>query len=499
LWGWWYFQSPKPLLPPSSYNRLPVEKRGGYWPWGTAALLVTGGALLWSLLSSRFTYGQDHALRPIPEFLAAWGLIFAGMVLAWRLEWGRSWVAPLAVTVGLAARILLWPSGLIQENDVYRYVVDGQVLLHGGNPYRWSPLELPGAAEGDLAEALREPAAGTVLSRVGYPHLPTIYPPGAQLLFAAGALVGGWNWRGQRAVFLLADCLAGWLLWNWLGRRGGGRHTFVLYWWNPLVLKEVANSAHLDVVPALAILLALCLAEIRKEAGGWGTMTALAAGGLAKLYPLLLIPLWVRSRWTGGSSRRKRLLLQAAAVPAMCVLGYLPFSGIGWRRLTESLAAYADRWVMNDGFFALLWWLEHPRWVVAAALGAALTATAWKVGRGWTAATAAYWLLLSWFLLIPTPFPWYALPVAALLPVVSRRHAWPAVVLSGTFCLYYVHFLVEYRGLWEGWWVLARWVEHGAVWVAAVAGLWFGGGSRDTEFGSREGVTRTVVVKPAEE
>ncbi len=438
----------------------------------SASLLVTGGALAWTLLSFRFHYGQGHALRPIPEFLLAWAVIFAGMLLGWRLQWHRPWVAALVVAVGLAARVILWPSGLIQENDVYRYVVDGQVLLHGGNPYRWSPLELPGAATGRLGVELREPVPGTVLSRVGYPHLPTIYPPGAQVVFAAGALVGGWDWRGQRAVFLLFDGLMGLLLWKGLGRRSSGRRPFVLYWWNPLVLKEIANSAHVDIVPAAAILVALSLAESRAGAGGWKTVGALAAGGLAKLYPLLLVPVWLRHRWSLDERGRIRLLVQAALVPTICVLGYLPFAGVGWQRLTEALMAYADRWVMNEGVFALLGWMDHPRWGVAALVGIMALLSAWKVGRDWSLTTGAYWLLLGWFLLIPTPFPWYALPVIGLAPLVPSRHAWPAILLSGTFSLYYVRFLVEYRDLSDGWWVTARWVEHGSVWVAALAGLW---------------------------
>ncbi len=45
----------------------------------------------------------------------------------------------LILAVGGLVRLVLLPSSLIQENDVYRYVLDGQVLMAAQNPYRLSP------------------------------------------------------------------------------------------------------------------------------------------------------------------------------------------------------------------------------------------------------------------------------------------------------------------------------------------------------------------------
>lgn len=442
--------------------------------WVVSSGMVLGGACAWTILSSRFVYGEGHALRPIPEILSAWWLIFAGMLLAWHLPWRSRWVPGLVLGVGLAARIVLWPSALIQENDVYRYVLDGQVLVHGENPYRFAPAEYPEAATGPLADALSEAEAQVVLSRIGYPHLRTIYPPGAQLVFAAGAWLGGWDWRAQRLVLLGAELLVALILWHWLGRRSQGYSGFVLYWWNPLVLKELANSAHLDVLPALGVLAALWIADAGVDRRGRQVVSglSLAAGGLFKLYPLILLPAWITDQWRQGS--RWVALAVAALVPGLVIAGYLPFADIGWGRLTEGLAAYSDRWVMNEGVFGLLaLGFGQPRWLTAALIAVVSLWPAVRKEVPGALPARCYWLLLIWFLLIPTPFPWYALPIITLLPLVSRREALPAVVLSGVFSLYYLRFLVDYRGWPEVWWVLARVVEHGSVWlaVARVSGI----------------------------
>ena len=109
-----------------------------------SAWLIAGTGLLlsclgWTLLSYQFEFGQGHADRPIIGFLGlfllAWVSFLAGIVLLARKDPGPKTLI-LIVVVGLLARVVLIPSNLIQENDVYRYVLDGQVLLHGANPYQ---------------------------------------------------------------------------------------------------------------------------------------------------------------------------------------------------------------------------------------------------------------------------------------------------------------------------------------------------------------------------
>src|SRR5262249_40072484 len=67
--------------------------------------------------------------------------------------------------VALAARAALLPAPPSLSDDIYRYAWEGRVLLHGGNPYRQSPLD-PALA------GLRD---SRIFPGVNHPELATIY------------------------------------------------------------------------------------------------------------------------------------------------------------------------------------------------------------------------------------------------------------------------------------------------------------------------------------
>jgi len=163
----------------------------------------------------------------------------------------------LRLAVGGLVRLVLLPSSLIQENDVYRYVLDGQVLMAAQNPYRLSPVATTARAPEPLKSRLKESSARTTLSRIGYPYIPTVYPPVSQLAFAAGAWLSGWDWKGQRWVFTAVDLGVISILILLLPLFAIPRPWVLLYAWNPLVLKEVTNSAHVDILVTFFVLLLL--------------------------------------------------------------------------------------------------------------------------------------------------------------------------------------------------------------------------------------------------
>ena len=105
----------------------------------------------------------------------------------------------------IAMRELTQIDNLILENDVYRYVLDGQNLLHLQNPYQLSPEQIRNDPTHPLKSQLDHFLSAQVLERTSYPKISTVYPPVAQVVFAVGALLTGWDWRGQRYVLLLVD------------------------------------------------------------------------------------------------------------------------------------------------------------------------------------------------------------------------------------------------------------------------------------------------------
>lgn len=443
------------------------------WRWTALASAALLAALLISILSKSFVFGVGHASRPILQFIALYGVWWAVLASAfWMLK--RTHEKPrLAFVLGVALllRVVLIASDLIQENDVYRYVLDGQVTVHGGNPYEFSPLEVREKGNLAIRRSLTTEEAQIVLGRIGYPGIPTTYPPAAQGAFALGALIGGWNWHGQRVVFTLIDLLVIVLLLYLLRLLIVPSYRVILYAWNPLILKEVINSIHLDVLVALFLILLLVGCSRFKASGSrWWVAASGLAWGMAvmtKIYPLLLGPACFI--WLYRLSRGFRVpLLFSSMAGLMIITTLVPFFGTGVGQLTEGVLTFASSWRMNEGAFALVsWFFPNPRWISWAMIG--LTAILLPLSRKETSVIALVetiqWILLIWFLLIPTVFPWYAIPIISLLVLnPGSRLEPPLVVLSGVVVLYYLSFFYNYRDFESDWWLWTRVIEHAAIW-----------------------------------
>lgn len=449
--------------------------------------LLSGSVLLlvsvsWTLLSQEFVYGQAHAERPILEYLAlyfvGWSAFLVGVLAVSR----KKMRPPLALVllIGVCARLILLPSGLIQENDVYRYVLDGQVILHGGNPFEFSPLVVLEMGSEDLRKSLALPEAQLVLRRVGYPEVATIYPPAAQLAFAVGAAFGGWDWMGQRVVFLTVDLLVIVFLICVLRRFALSTSWVLIYAWNPLILKEIANSAHLDVLVALfLVLLLLGLLKYEETRSlAWLAFSAAALGiaVLSKLYPMLLFPSCILLLIRLGAGSRK--LVQFSFVAAgTAALGYLPFLSVDIARLTAGLSTYAHQWRMNEGLFSILAIFSSAPRIAAATIivFVAVLVPFWRGSRSIAEGVIDFqWILLLWYLLIPTPFPWYSVSLVAL--AVTCPFGPPSIVtlvLSGITGLYYLSFFYEYQQYLGSWWIWTRAIEHCIIWLTIVLALVF--------------------------
>ncbi|MCH8854357.1 MAG: hypothetical protein IID41_17150, partial [Planctomycetes bacterium] len=174
--------------------------------WFIAGLLLLVGVVGMSILSDRLSPIKPGSERPLHLFIACYALSWAGYVVAYRLSVSDHRQAPiwLIVSVALIARLTFLPSELIQSDDCYRYVLDGQSLLAGINPYAYTPEQVQASLPLDLiGDHLTE--ARLVIEHVNNAPVPTIYPPLALAVFAAGASLTPWQIDGQRWMFLLCD------------------------------------------------------------------------------------------------------------------------------------------------------------------------------------------------------------------------------------------------------------------------------------------------------
>ncbi len=402
-------------------------------------LLLWGAAHVAYLAAARWALrlpGPKPIARPaegVPGFLASPGHASRRSRLA----------LPAILGVGLLARALLFPAAPTLSEDVYRYLWDGRLVAHGVNPYPHAPSD----------PALERFHDG-LLRRLNHAEVPTIYPPAAQLLFAAAALLSDAPAAWKLILLLLESALVLALL-RVLKRRGLPEERLLLYYWNPLVLVESFASGHVDLAAGAFLVVFLALHE---RAGSVRAGAAFAFAVLTKYVPVLMVPWLIR--------RRAWALLAAAAATSAILAA--PFLSAGASLLT-GLEIYARHWEFNSVALSLLREVMTSEAAIRRVLGAAgliaALAIAW---RARSAASAAYACLLSFLLLSPTVFPWYVVPAVALLPL---RPDWGMLAFSGLVPLSYLP-LPAYRetGLWTlPSWIL--WVEYGGLFAAWAAVL----------------------------
>lgn len=342
-----------------------------------------------------------------------WAIAFAAYMGSWRMA---SAVPRRAIWAGgIALRAGLLPLAPFFSDDMYRYLWDGWVARNGLNPFLFAP------GESEL-EAIR--TAWWPL--INHPEIPTIYPPGAQIAFAALALVSA-GWPLFKLAWLAADLGTAWVVGRLAGARraSGERGPLLLYLWSPLLIVEVAWSGHLETLGILPMMGAVALLSgaargRRALCGG----ALLGLGVAVKFAPLAAWP----AVWRRHGSRVAALVL---LVPALL---YLPYATAG-RRLFEALGTYAERWAFNPGLFQVLARAvgagTPPRGLAA---GIVIGIALWAARRRWSLDRALFWTIGAALLISPTLHPWYVLWI---LPLACLSESGPWVLLSGTAFLGY--------------------------------------------------------------
>ena len=379
---------------------------------------------------------------PIPRLLLFGGAFACYLAAARETRALGSAEAPRTTTqtirwiwaIALAARVILVPLTPELSDDIYRYLWDGHVQLQGVNPYQYAPAD-------PTHPAIRTPWFGLI----NHSEVPTIYPPVAQLTFLVTALAGS-TVLAAKLLWLLLDLGTALLLRRIAIATGRNEATvLLLYLWSPLLIIEVAWSAHFE---PLGLFLTMAFVLIADHFSGPRPLragAALALAALAKFAPAAALPPTLRRHgWKAALS----FVLVSLAL-------YLPYASVG-SGLVTGLQTYARHWRANEGLFGLLELATTgavaPR-VVSAAL--VLGVILWTTVRRFDAERALFWILGAGLLLSPTVHPWYVLWA---LPFAALRGNGPWIVLTGTIAL--------------GYWGLAAYQESGIwpqpLWVRAL-------------------------------
>lgn len=382
------------------------------WLSNGAPLLTNGAVLLLGAILLEFTgtgVGEYfHYVHGFSETVLVQIAVYLGAIALLEFCPTNKWTLQIVLLIALTARLITIVAPPFLSTDIYRYVWDGMVQGAGINPFRYIP------ADSHLA-FLRDAHIYPNINRREYAH--TIYPPGSQVIFWAVTRISPtvMAMKGAMVAFEAATCYALIRCLKLLHMRA---ERVVLYAWCPVCLWEIGSSGHADAAALTFVSFALLarLTNRDKLVGGW-----LGAAALVKLYPVALLPAFMRG-W-----RARAAWVSVAVIGAgyaiylrrgLSALGFLPTyaqeegmeSGTRYfplafleRNLHLNVPNVAYLIVCGVVFVGLGWWSIRR---------AALPAR--SIGSGLVLATA---LTLSF----SPHYPWYFL---WLFPFLTLR-LWP--------------------------------------------------------------------------
>jgi alpha-1,6-mannosyltransferase len=402
------------------------------------------------------------------------------LALVWRMpavEHGSHLLAWILL-VGLFMRLVMLGSTPMLAGDYYRCLWDGAVTAHAFNPYQYTPAAaMSGTA---VPEALSQLAlqSGSVIGCISHPALPTISPPLSQLVFALAYWLDPFSVTGLRLVLLGFELVTLLLLVLLLRALNLPLAVLAIYWWNPLLVKEIINSCHVDI---LALPWVLGAAWLVLKARG-RTFIALAGGVATEIWPLALIPLAARA----FAGRAKQLVSGLALMVVLVGLIFVPVY-FGDLEAFSRFWTYVRGLEMNDSLFKLFHWgfawlfqglnlapgavAADATWILAGVLLAAWVI--WLAIRpvvdGLDFARRSLLVLTALFFLSPVQFPWY---YVWLLPFLVLQPRGSLLLLTALLPLYYLRYFFLARGQVHIFDYGIVWAEYLPVWILLFREWW---------------------------
>jgi alpha-1,6-mannosyltransferase len=408
-------------------------------------------------------FNAIDGLRPVATFVGYMVVLFAVYGLAFlllrRIQFKTKGALMIVVLGAVVFRITMIPAGLpadasaaelvqlvradlrgtavsfdrylLYDDDVWRYLWDGHVWANSEDPFRFAPAD-PGLDY--LAASSRSDASGgispwqDIRDNINHARISTIYPPLAQVVFRLSHALAPGSVVVLKTILIACDLFTVFVVHLVLRTLGSPPGWLLLYAWNPLLIKVVAGSGHVDVLAGALLALTAYLLLRRAYLSA---AVALAGAALVKLAPLVLVPfLAKRIGWR-----------RALVVPLVILAAYLPFLHSGWA-VFAGFSRFAQEWEFNSAFFLLIQSLAYPfarnPAFVARVVGvlAILVCGVWFWRRddehpaGFP--NVASYMLGALILFSPTVMPWY---LVWLLPLAVLCQATVWICFTGVVCL----------------------------------------------------------------
>jgi len=461
----------------TSESTLEPESSKSNFIIGLSGILLLACFSLLTYISPDFLQSIDPLQKPVLLLVAI--LVFSGALYLFTIYKTPKtdlkknqliWI----IGIGVILRVLMLFTAPILEDDYFRYLWDGAVTANGINPYTYSPQEV---LEGtDIPTELSELAdeSGEVIHSINHPEIRTIYPPIAQAFFALSYWLDSWNLISWKLILIIFDLATLSLIFNALGILKLPSSYLIIYWWNPLLLKEIFNSGHLDVLAFPFVLSALIMASKNRHVRS--TLTLIIGMGI-KLWPAFLLPVILRPILS-----KPKELLAALFIAAVCVGAlFLPiyFSSLDH---SSGFIAYGQSWQNNDSAFSMIIYISElgldflgyeiflkytvARFIVIALIALwILYVTFGKTFRNEDLFKKSLFIVAFVFLIIPTQFPWY---YTWLIPFLAIKPRFSLLLLTALLPLYYLRYHFEPRGEIEIFTNVIVWIEFVPVWILLI-------------------------------
>ena len=435
--------------------------------WIIFLFLLIAYSVYLLLISSQLAINQQphtDQILPYVSFRIILGIYFFIAILNIKKLFNNKLVFGIIILTGIVSRVILIPSQPALEDDFYRYMWDGAVTANGFNPYIFSPEDAMSKST-DIPSELKLLAkeSNDVIKNINHPHVRTIYPALAQVVFAISYTIAPWQswmWKLILFVFDMAILLFLFLI---LKHIKLPLILISIYWVNPIVIHEFFNAAHMDLLAILFVIISIYLYLKNKH---WMAIVCLAIATGLKLWPMVLLGPFLRSFWKDKQTFGFYFL-------GYFIIVLILFIPVFASNLDESLGfiRYAERWINNAALYSLfrdaVFYFMNliglqlnilPRIGITLVYLIILYFTLKREAKSQDQFLEKALLVVAFLYLIsPTQFPWYyawivpllvfrpkvsLLLYAALLPLYQLNYLSPALI-------YVQHFPVIALFIWE--------------------------------------------------
>lgn len=421
--------------------------------------LISGLCIYCAIVLGYFVQQSDFS-----QIIIHYGLWFLGFLLIYQLcpeEQLKYWLF-----FGLLLRFLLVFSLPTLSDDLYRFIWDGRLWLHGINPFDHKPVYyiengtgLPGLDQ-------------SLFQQLNSPEYFTIYPPFAQLIFVVSCGLFPNSILGSSIIMklclLAAEVGSLLLIKKLLEHFKRSPRLILLYALNPLIILEIVGNLHFEGFMVFFLLLAYWFWI---KGSWWKGAIAMSLSIVSKLLPLMFLPFIIRRLgW-------KKSIWVFMLMGVLIVASFVPlFNAAFIDNFSDSLDLYFRRFEFNGSVYYLARWIGYqfsgfnmiayigPGLAMVTLLSISLLAL-FEKNKDWESWPARSLFAITVYLLMTTTVhPWYlSLPVVLCI-FTSMRYP---ILWSGLIFLTYINY--SYSPYAENLWVVG--IEYSLVLLVMVREL----------------------------